>query len=258
MKRKLPLALIAVLECALILSLGFSFYLYLLGRSYYEQLNRVKLDPLGLSAYPQQAGQTAAKSSSITRVVFLGDSRASMWPGPAGLSEFEFINRGIGSQTTAQILARYDLHVRPLNPDILVLQMGINDLKTIPLFPEQKQQIIANCKANIQAVVRAAQQQKAIVVLTTIFPEGGLPLERRLFWSEDVKESTGEVNAFIKQLAGEGVLVLDTVPILANDQGLVKEQYSLDFLHLNPTGYEILNTELRRVLLSIQSGKRDD
>ncbi len=53
-----------------------------------------------------------------------------------------FVNRGIGNQTTAQVLGHFHAHVAPLHPQTIILQVGINDLKTIPLFPEQAETII--------------------------------------------------------------------------------------------------------------------
>ncbi|MEK0196152.1 hypothetical protein WME70_32745, partial [Microcoleus anatoxicus PTRS1] len=40
-------------------------------------------------------------------------------------------------------------HVASLKPKIIVIQVGVNDLKAIPLFPEQKEAIIRNCETNI-------------------------------------------------------------------------------------------------------------
>lgn len=84
----------------------------------------------------------------------------------------------------------------PLQPDIVILQVGINDLKTLPLFPERQEEIIANCKTNIQQIVDKSLQADASVILTTIFPLGQLPIERRLFWSEEVALAIDDVNQF--------------------------------------------------------------
>ncbi|MCC6324113.1 MAG: hypothetical protein DCC43_10285 [Candidatus Brocadia sp.] len=103
---------------------------------------------------------------------FFGDSRAYQWPAPAGLDQFEFINRGIGAQTSAQAVQRFDKHVAPLHPDILLIQTCINDLQAIPSLVDLQSWIISNCKDNIRWIVQKARIQGAIVVLTTIFPQG--------------------------------------------------------------------------------------
>lgn len=234
----------AGLSCALVASIGANILFFLRGRDYYLLLNAVRLDPLGLHAYPVEEIASAQPGTKPV-VVFVGDSRAEQWPAPAGLPEIEFVNRGIGSQTTAQVLERFDRHVTPLRPDTVVIQVGDNDLKTIPLFPAQKQDIINTCKANIRALVaHALASGTRQVILTTIFPYGQVPWERRLFWSDDVAQATDEVNNFITAQAGDRVTILDTTPILASPDGNVRPEYSQDLLHLKPAGYAALNLEL--------------
>jgi lysophospholipase L1-like esterase len=134
-----------------------------------------------------------------------------------------------------------------LNPDIIVVQVGINDLKTIPLFPEQKAAIISNCKANIQQIVERSVKSGATVILTTIFPIGPVPLIRQPFWSPDVAQAVSEVNTYLYSLEAENVLILDAYSLLA-ENGQVRSDYVRDTLHINVKGYEALNQELTKVL----------
>lgn len=236
----------------LIVSVGINVLLFQQVRTYYVDLNGTRLDPLGLNAYP------SAPHTNINQplVLFFGDSRAADWPAPVSMPESMFVNRGIGAQTTAQILGRFAAHVLPLHPDVVVVQMGINDLKTIPLFPEQREAIVAQCKANIAEVVALARADGTQVVLTTIFPLGQIPLARRPFWSEEVAVAITDVNQFILAQANDHVLVFDTGVILAKEDGLTNPLYSQDFLHLNEKGYEVLNSELVP-LLRPQNGLHD-
>lgn len=235
-----------LLTLALAISIFLNFFLFNQGRQYYHELNLTRLDPVGLSVYPSQSDENT--NSKKLRFVFFGDSRAYQWPEPPGLDQFEFINRGIGAQTSSQAVERFDEHIVPLQPDILLIQMGINDLKAIPLFPHLKSRIISTCQDNIKRSVQEARKQGATVILTTIFPPGKLPLERRLFWSEDVGEAIEGVNQFIYSLEAEKVIVFDTGKVLADGKGLVREEYSWDFLHVNEVGYEALNRKLGDIL----------
>jgi hypothetical protein len=116
-------------------SIVLNFFLYAQVRQYKVWLHIVELDPLGLSYFDDSPVAKPADSSKT--VVFYGDSRAAQWPSPI-VNGFWFVNRGIGSQTTAQVTSRFDEHIAPLEPDIIVLQVGINDLKTVTLFPQQQ------------------------------------------------------------------------------------------------------------------------
>lgn len=209
-----------------------------------RELGLLRLDPLGLQAFPE-----AHPTRSARRIVVLfGDSRAAEWIAPGEDPEIEYINRGIPAQTSAQVFGRYAAHVAPIQPDILVVQVGINDLKAIAIFPGERDRIIAQCQANIDAIVRAARASQATVILTTIIPAGEIPLDQRLAWSPAVDPAILQVNAHIRALAGEHVLVLDTVPLLTDSAGVLRSEYQRDYLHLNARGYAVLNEQLGALL----------
>jgi len=234
---------VSFLSIMLLLSLGINFILYNRGELYYSQLNALRLDPFGLNYFQNSDLQ----KSERPLVVFFGDSRAASWPSPE-LGRFEFVNRGIGAQTSVQVLGRFDGHIQPLKPDIIVIQVGINDLKTIPLFPENKMAIVNNCKNNIRQIVEKSTDSGTTIILTTIFPLGEVPIERRPFWSDDVALAINQVNTFIQSMAGNKVIIFDTYSLLADDTGKIKPAYSKDLLHLTDTGYQRLNSELVSII----------
>ena len=185
---------VLALFLALLASAILNVFLYQQGQKYYLLLNATGLDPLGLNSYPN-----SAEKIEQPVIVFYGDSRAEAWPAPDQIkSATTIINRGIGGQTTAQVLGRFQQHVASLKPKIIVIQVGVNDLKAIPLFPERKELIIRNCQTHIRQIVQNSIDTGAKVVVTTIFPLGTLPIERRLFWSDDVPIAINDVNDYIK------------------------------------------------------------
>jgi lysophospholipase L1-like esterase len=248
MKNKWLIFGMALLVAILLASMALNYFLYEQARQYYLQLNGTRLDPLGLDYYRSAEGEST--NAEQTLVVFFGDSRAASWSAPA-LEAFEFVNRGIGAQSSRQVLGRFEQHIKPLEPELMLLQVGVNDLKTIPLFPEHKKAIIANCKANIQQIVERSTDMGTTVILTTIFPIGEVPLERQLFWSDDVVLAINEVNQYIQTLAGENVVVFDADTVLMGEHALIKPEYSHDLLHLNEAGYEVLNRELVKRLQNL-------
>jgi lysophospholipase L1-like esterase len=244
MKTKRNLILILILmSIALTVSIGANVILFQRGEQYYRQLNAVRLDPIGLNIYQEMVQPEA----DLPLVVFYGDSRAASWPQPT-IEDFEFINRGIGAQTSAQILGRFEQHVMPLEPDVLVLQVGINDLKTIPLFPDRRESIVENLIEHIRDIIEHSNRIGADVIVTTIFPQGRIPLERRPFWSDDVQMAIHEVNDFIRTLPSQNVILLDAYHILADENGHTHSEYVLDFLHINHAGYQHLNHSLVSIL----------
>jgi lysophospholipase L1-like esterase len=257
MRKQKRLFRLALLACfvALVVSLAFNVLLFFQARYYYLQLNQTNLDPLGLRAFSTDSLTHNVPAASTTTVVFFGDSRAAQWPVPAKLKGFSFVNRGISNQTSAQVLGRFDRHVVSLRPNIILVQVGINDLKTIPLFPERKAAIISNCKTNIQQIVTRSVNSGATVILTTIFPIGPVPLTRQPFWSPDVAQAVSEVNTYLYSLKARNVLILDAYSLLAKN-GQVQSNYVDDTLHINERGYKALNQELTHVLSTWLMDKR--
>ena len=134
MKKRVCLLGLIALIVALAVSIQLNIQLYREAADNYRDLNGVRLDPLGLSVYAAANQQSLPAERPV--VVIIGDSRAAEWTAPT-MSNFTFVNRGIGAQTTAQVLGRFAPDVAPVTPDIAVIQVGINDLKALPLFPER-------------------------------------------------------------------------------------------------------------------------
>jgi lysophospholipase L1-like esterase len=210
----------------------------------YRELQEVRLDPYGLGH--RFAGLPSGPIAPNSIVVFLGDSRAEQWPAP-GDSRFHFVNRGIDGQTTEQIRGRLDAHVLPLHPRVVVLQAGINDLKTIGIFPTRRNQTVAACKANLREIVSRCRNAGSSVIATTVFPTGPVPLQRRPYWSPQIDRAVEEVNEDIRSMKSDKVIVLDAWQIL-QENGRLRPGYAADTLHLTPPAYESLNQALKPLL----------
>ncbi len=236
----------AILVLVLAASLALNIGLYLQARLYYREVNDVRLDPLGTLTREQwpPLGNRAAR-----RVVFYGDSRAAQWPAPR-IERYEFINRGIGAQTSAQVLGRFAAHIAPLKPDVLVVQVCINDLKAIGIFAEQEAAIIEQCKQHLRGIVAAARANGIRqIVLTTVFPTtGDVPVARRMVWSGRIDIAANALNEDVRTWSASDVVILDAAQLLSNDAGQLRRDYSVDLLHLNEAGYRVLNEALVKLL----------
>jgi lysophospholipase L1-like esterase len=206
-------------------------------------------DPYELKTYPVNP-DLSKRNLNKPLVVFFGDSRTVDWPEIPNIP-FEFINRGINGQTTDQVLGRLSAHVASLSPQIVVVQVGVNDLADLATLPNAPRNIINNCKQNIQKIVdKLAKEIKVTVILTTIFPTG----ESQSFqWSEEADRAIIEVNQFIKSLKSDRVIILDSATLLADERGKVRQIYSRDLLHLNKRGYTMLNEELLKILTNYRN-----
>jgi len=235
-----------ILAITLLLSLLANIGLLWFAKEQYRASNAIRLDPLQLTFYDDEH---FPKQEGRLRVVFFGDSRALAWPSP-NIENVEFINRGIGNQTSEQIRLRYQKHLQPLHADIVILQLCVNDLKTIPLFPQRRDAIVEQCKRNLQEIISKANEASVKVIVTTVFPVGKVPPERYLVWSDEVTPAIREVNQYIAEQANENVMVWDAYTLLEGKEGVIRSDYSRDLLHLNQHGYEVLNQHLKKLLVS--------
>ncbi|MBK8988855.1 MAG: SGNH/GDSL hydrolase family protein [Chloroflexi bacterium] len=234
----------------LVVSLSLNVILVKRFRHVYRELSRVTLNPLGLDQF-RAAADAGTEARDGRLVLFYGDSRAAAWPVPPEVGAFVFVNRGLDGQTAVQSNLRYETHAAPVQPDVVVVQVGINDLRVIPALPAEQAAIVAATTGNIRQIVAKAAADGAVVVLTTIFPVQTPPLLERMYWSAEVETAVQTVNDALRTLAADNVIILDAHALLADDNGALRDEYAADYLHLNAAGYHRLNEALTTLLAEL-------
>jgi len=98
-----------------------------------EELNAARkklVDWGGLIVYGSDDTEIPAPKPGENRVVFIGDNLTANWG--KGKTPFfpgkPYFNRGIASQTTPQMLVRFRQDVVALEPKVVVIQGGLNDI----------------------------------------------------------------------------------------------------------------------------------
>lgn len=190
--------------------------------------------------------------SGSRKIVLLGDSRIEKWDNLPILPAYEFINQGVGGESTAQILQRVGSDVFPLNPDVVVLQLGVNDLKAIGVLPDKKEWIIDSAKQNIKRILRDLNKHNVHVILMTILPAAKPDLLRNFVWSTDIDKAINELNQTILTLGTKMVTIINCTPIFS-DKGKMRPELAADTLHINHRGYQQLNKLMERALVSIST-----
>jgi lysophospholipase L1-like esterase len=61
-------------------------------------------------------------------VVLIGDSSIARWPRERLSERWQFMNRGVGGEPVGQVAQRFDADALSLDPDVIVLSAGGNDL----------------------------------------------------------------------------------------------------------------------------------
>ena len=92
--------------------------------------DKKNLDWPNLFQYQDENRLVGLPEKGKQRVVFMGDSITEEWSNlyPGYFDTKGYINRGIGGQTTPQMLVRFKPDVIDLEPDIVVILAGTNDI----------------------------------------------------------------------------------------------------------------------------------
>lgn len=198
------------------------------------------------------AGETIAETErSGKRVVILfGDSRIEQWePFLEDYDDFLFINRGIGGETTEQLKLRFEQDVLGHAPDIVVIQVGINDLTTLGVAPQQAEEIKTQAEDNIREIVDALLDRNTKVILTTIIPPAKPSLARQVVWDESIEAAVQDINqrlstTYNRTYNNKNLVILNTQAALQHDDGSWKKGVNKDTLHLTAAGYREMNAAL--------------
>jgi lysophospholipase L1-like esterase len=242
--RKSTMALMIALVASLTLNAIFA----LTARHFYIENKLRAVEPTYADRHKAQNPAVRAKQGHQLITLF-GDSRIANWHPMPDAEGYDIVNRGVGGETTAQMLYRFQPDVIALGPRLVILQAGINDLVAAGLAPEMESRVYRNTVANIATMVAQAKSSGIRVVLLTIIPPAAPGFLRRLVWSDRIPKLVAEANRELVLLRSPPLVeVINTQDILQSASGAWKPNVILDTLHLAPAGYEALNNAVASVI----------
>ena len=196
-----------------------------------------------LARYHDANIKVVAPAKSENRVVFMGDSITDGWSNPRFGGFFPgkpYVNRGISGQTTPQMLIRFRPDVIALQPKMVVILAGTNDLagNTGPTTLEAIQD-------NLASMAELARANDIRVVFASVLPvsdyehnQQGQPIVQT---GRRPPEQIKTLNNWIKKYAAEhGHTYLDYFSSTVDEKGFLKDELSDDGLHPNAKGYEVM------------------
>ncbi len=170
---------------------------------------------------------------SEQRVVFLGDSITDGWDLAKSFPGKPYVNRGIGSQVTAQMLVRFEQDVVALHPRAVVILGGVNDVTGF-LQVESAESIVAN----IEAMADIASAHRIAVVLCAILPVNDYTPAARGVVAERKPAELRAINAALRALARRRHFAFaDYAAVLADDHELMRDGLTRDGVHPLAAGY---------------------
>lgn len=196
--------------------------------------HKLLVDWAGLTRYGSDDAELRPPKTGENRVVFLGDQITEKWAqdGETFFPGKPYLNRGITGQTTPQMLIRFRQDVIELNPKVVVIQAGTNDLASVT-GPSTE----GTMAENFMSMVELAKVHGIRVVLASVTPV-----------CDCVKNQTAlrpqgkiiSLNGWIKGYAARsGSVYLDYYAALADGRNFKKELTS-DGLVPNDAGYRVM------------------
>jgi lysophospholipase L1-like esterase len=189
-----------------------------------------------LARYRDADAQLKPAAPGDNRVVFFGDSITDIWPIAESFPGKPYVNRGIGGQTTSQMLVRFRQDVINLQPKVVVILAGTNDIagNTGPISNE-------DIEANLTSIAELARANKIGVIFASVLPVHNYTPQSQDFYAQRPMARILALNEWLKgYCAGSGLVYLDYFSAVVDDKGLLRRELADDGLHPNKAGYAIM------------------
>ncbi|HEY8166486.1 MAG TPA: SGNH/GDSL hydrolase family protein [Gemmatimonadaceae bacterium] len=187
-----------------------------------------------LKKFAEANTKLGAPARGEDRVVFMGNSITEGWKPPLEtmFPGKPYINRGIGGQTTPQMLVRFRQDVIALKPKVVVILAGTNDIagNTGPSTVE----MIEN---NLASMAELAKAHGIRVVLASVLPVYSYT------WRPSVQPipAIAALNDWMKDYARRnGMVYLDYFSAMVDERRGLRNDLTYDGVHPNEAGYRVM------------------
>lgn len=196
--------------------------------------------------YAHNNKELGAPVKGEKRVVLMGNSITDGWPKtrPQFFTDNKIIGRGISGQTSYQFLLRFREDVINLQPKIVVINYGTNDIaENTGAYNENL------TFGNVCSMVEMARYHKIKVILTSCLPAEGFGWRRNI---TDSMQKIRSLNARVKAYAkANKIPYVDYYSSMVNkEETAMKTEYANDNpgVHPNAAGYAVMEGLLLPVI----------
>jgi lysophospholipase L1-like esterase len=198
---------------------------------------------INLKKYEQANAGLSLPAKGEKRVVFIGNSITEGWVNqrPAFFSSNHYIGRGIGGQTSPQLLSRFRSDVIDLKPVAVVINIGTNDIagntgEYDPVFT----------LGNIMSMAELAKANGIKVILSSVLPVAEYPWRKEI---KNVPDKIEALNANIRAYAEKnGFAYIDYYAVMHDERKALISSYGDDGVHPNAEGYAVMERVAKAVI----------
>jgi len=186
--------------------------------------------------------QETASKIPDSGIVFVGDSHTEYYALDEYFPEYPVINRGIYGDTTYGVKKRLEESVFTLKPSKVFLLIGANDINKT----SDTNEVIAGHIGEIVNKIRGAVPETKIY-LQSLYPvnRNGKNSNRIDIYKLNNKRINA-INLLLKSFCyDENIEYIDMFSLLTDANGQLREEFTIEGLHLNATGYRFVTENLR-------------
>ena len=175
------------------------------------------------------------ESGEFPEVVFMGNSITENWAyyHPDFFSGHNYCGRGIGGQTSAQMLMRFTADVVDLHPKAVVIMAGTNDVAHNTYWVEPDKVV-----DNVVAMCHLARANGIVPIISSIPPCAAFR------WNPEIENAARTIVEINKQLRAyaeaNGIVYVNYHVALADSHDGFSKELSDDGCHPNPDTYFIM------------------
>jgi lysophospholipase L1-like esterase len=204
---------------------------------YREGNARMLMNDFGqLARYHDDDAKLATPAQGEQRVVFFGDSITDSWKLDDSFPGKHYINRGIGGQTTPQMLVRFRPDVIDLKPAVLVVLAGTNDIAG-----NTGDETLEQIEGDYATMAELAKVHGIRMVFSSVTPINNYNPTALRFFLQRSPEKILALNVWLKKYcADQGLVYLDYFSAMVDERGMLKADLTQDGLHPNAAGFAVM------------------
>lgn len=188
------------------------------------------------------------KNDSLTTrpdVVFMGNSITDCWADtvPAFFVENNFVGRGISGQVSSQMLVRFQEDVINLQPKVVVICCGTNDIAQNNGYMS-----LEHILHNIKSMCQLARANKIKPVVCSTLPAKGFKWRPEMRPANDILKLNEMIKAYAKE---NKIPYVDYHSALKDEENGLPKKYSKDGVHPNAQGYAVMESVILPILKKV-------
>jgi lysophospholipase L1-like esterase len=189
-----------------------------------------------LARYHDDDVKLGAPAAGEKRVVFFGDSITDIWKLDESFPGKHYINRGIGGQTTPQMLVRFRADVIDLHPAVVVVLAGTNDIAG-----NTGEETLEQIEGDYATMAELAKVNGIRLVFSSLTPINDYNQRAMWFFLQRSPEKILTLNAWLKKYCSDnGLVYLNYFSAMVDGRGMLKVELTQDGLHPNAAGFAVM------------------